>query len=441
MWRRERFILSLILLVTLPTCGDGSGTTPPQTIARASLAIRPNYLDPPCCAAPSRPESLEFSLLLFDDGGGIIGATRRPAFYETVSLAAITWQRLDAGMIEVDSGEVAALRTGRLGWTRLALDLRDADGDGILDEGMGSAEGTWNYFVGDTRDYSKFDAPVTVSTDRAAPEASLLSAEFLPPEAALPTDPLRVVFAEPVEWASARDGTQFLVDGEPLMGNAIPENLMRGLVTGISFQPKTFLPFGAEIAIDVASVADPSGNRAIWDGVERNVPTDPGDLRENPGFENGLDHWTAFGWTQDVGVIEEIEPSEGDAQAALPGEDGYYGYLLGYADVPADAVELSFTAAVLDPCSVFLAGAVQVSVHSARETIVVFDASDLRDEICPDGVDFDDVVILPQNIRVDLKPLRRQRVFLRAFVINHIFSRPVLLVDDFRISRTGQPAS
>jgi hypothetical protein len=405
----------------------------PQTVARADLHLAPQFARPPFIVP--RPQSLDFSLLLFEDRTGVLGVIGLPARAGIASLSAITWSRVGDADYAIDPGQVAALGNGALSRSQLSLTLADDDGDGVREAGGGAIAGEWTAIQGDVVDQSSFEGAVAASADLEDPEAALVSASDLPPGTVLVTDAVRVLFSEPIDWAAARERVRVLVDGVALSADPQPERSTRGLVTGVRFDAPSYYPFGARLTLDLGGLADSSGNASQWDGGALTTAADPGDLRANGGFEDGLARWTVVGPAQSVGRFEGVDPAAGSSQALLLSG----AYLLGYFDVPADAIAMHLKVAVLSEIGEFEPGRTVISMHSGAGTTVLFDAADHQQDStpcdCSAPSDFGELIPW-RPLRADLTGSRGKRIFLRAtthgihFIGLNFYG---LLIDDVRI--------
>jgi hypothetical protein len=341
--------------------------------------------------------------------------------------------RLQGNTATLEPSAASVAFDATLAWDSWELTFEDSDGDNVADSGAGRAAGTWTELSGDVIDQGTYEATLTASLDATeghvfvgAPE----SREFL-----LPTDQIEIRFDEPVRAADVSTTLTVLADGEPLAGLVPTLDEVNGLIVFATFTPSgTFLPFDAEVTLDVGGLADPSGNAVVWDSGPMPTAADPGSLLDNPGFESGLAGWIPAGTVEAVEGFERLTPEEGEAFAVVREESS----LAGYLDVPADAEALEFTVAVLSEANQFDPGySVVVSLEHADGGYAVLDASTHAGEsvTCEACTELGyRIGPLPQ--RVDLREWQGRRVFLTVevrssgyFGVNYFAA----VLDDFRL--------
>lgn len=274
----------------------------------------------------------------------------------------------------------------------------------------GAASGSWSRALGDIFDQTTHTSTLTAGLDTAATGASLSIARN--PPLLLPFDAVSVRFEEPLREADVREHLRVLAGGTAVAGE-LTTTATGGLITGATFQPGAFLPFGTEITVDVAALADPAGNGLVAsDGLA--VVEEIGALPGNTGFESGFARWHTFGDVEIHGAFEGFAPVEGAAQAVV--HEG--GTLAAALDVPETASELDLSVAVLTEIGVVDAN--RTAVIALRTPggglLEIFDVADVDDQLedCP--TETYGKCVGPLRRTIDLTPHRGQRVFLTVDV-------------------------
>jgi hypothetical protein len=447
---RAAALLTLCLCAT-PACGDDSSAGPDAALDDAAAGPDANlidaapgetsalpplaytltltYADPPFILP--RPTTIAGHLYLEVDGGGLVTGTISTRDTDTVSLAEISG-RVEGAVLVIEDASVAVTPGGTLGLDELRITVIDSDSDGTADSATGVASGAWRRILGDVIDESTHSSTMTAGLDTTATSASLFVPS--PPLTLLPFDAVNVRFEEPLREANVRDHLRVLAGGTAVTGE-LALSATAGLVTAATFQPDAFLPFGAEVTLDLGALQDPSGNAVTASSTGVPVVADPGQLSGNAGFESGLGGWIALGQASAEGSFQGFAPVEGAAQAVV--REG--GTLAGVLDVAADATELELSVAVLSEIG---------EVDANRTTVIalrtpggalleVFDVHDVRDQFqdCGTCTDYGKSVG-PLRRTIDLTPHRGQRVFLTVEVRSSFFIGVnffAALVDDIQI--------
>jgi hypothetical protein len=442
--RAPAAILSLYLCVVC-ACSDDSPAGPdagpldatpggieiPRGASLPPLAytLTLTYMAPPFLLP--RPETISGHLYLDVAPDGGVSGTISTRDTETVSLAAIGG-RVEGTEIVFEDATVAVTPGGSLALEELRLSLRDGDGDGAADGADGEAAGSWSRVAGDVIDQSPHRSTLTAGLDATGTSASLfVSRSDL---TLLPFDAVNVRFEEPLREADVRDHLRILAGGTAVTGE-LALAATGGLVTGATFQPDAFLAFGADVTIDHAGLADPSGNALVASSARVSVVADPGVLTDNAGFESALAGWIALGQTGVEGAFEGIAPAEGAAQAVV--REG--GTLAAALDVGAEATELELSVAVLTEGSEVDADRTVVIAlrKPGGELLEIFDVADVADQLqdCAACTSYGKFVG-PLRRTFDLTPHRGQRVFLTVDVRSSFFFGVnffAALVDDIQI--------
>jgi hypothetical protein len=403
---------------------------PGETTSLPPLAytLTLTYEDPPFILP--RPTTIAGHLFLEIDGGLVTG-TISTRDTDAVSLAEISG-RVEGAVLVFEDASVAVAPGGTLGLDELRITVLDDDDDGEADGATGVASGPWQRVLGDVIDQTAHTSTMTAGLDTTATSASLfVSRAGL---TLLPFDAVNVRFQEPLREADVRDNLRILAGGTAVTGE-LTLSATGGLVTGAAFQPDAFLPFGADVTLDLAALQDPSGNALMASDARVPVVADPGLLSGNAGFESGLDGWIALGQAAAQGELEGFAPVEGAAQAVV--REG--GTLAGVLDVAADATELELSVAVLS--EIGQVDPDRTTVIALRQPggalIEIFDVHDVRDQFqsCGTCTEYGQSVG-PLRRTIDLTPHRGQRVFLTVDVRSSFFIGVnffAALVDDIQL--------
>ena len=447
--RAAAFLLPLCLGVA-PACGDDSAAGPDASLIDAATGPDASRIDaapgettslPPLAytltltyGTPSsivpRPTTIAGHLYLQVDDGVVTG-TISTRDTDTVSLAEISG-RVEGTVLVIEDATVAVTPGGTLGLGELRITVLDDDGDGAADSASGVASGSWQRALGDIFDQSTHNSTMTAGLDSTATGASLFVSRTV--LTLLPFEAVNVRFQEPLREADVRANLRVLAGGTAVTGE-IALAATGGLVTGATFQPDAFLPFGAEVTLDLAALQDPSGNALTAPDARVPVVADPGLLSDNTGFEAGLDGWIALGQASAQGEFQGFAPVAGAAQAVV--REG--GTLAGVLDVAADATALELSVAVLSELG--QVDADRTAVIALRKPggalIEIFDVADVKDQFqdCGTCTDYGQSVG-PLRRTIDLTPHRGQRVFLTVDVRSSFFIGVnffAALVDDIEI--------
>jgi hypothetical protein len=334
--------------------------------------------------------------------------------------------------IVIEDGSVTVTPGGLLELDELRISLRDNDGDGAADAAEGQASGRWLRALGDVVDQTTYTSALTAGLDTTATSASLFMPHSTP--TLLPFDIVGIRFQEPLREADVRDNLRILAGGTAVAGE-LSAATTGGLITDAAFVPDAFLPFGAEVTIDLGDLEDPSGNALTASNDRVLVVADPGVLTDNTDFESELDGWIALGQASAEGTFQGFAPAEGAAQAVV--REG--GTLAAVLDVPADATELELSVAVLSEIG---------EVDADRTTVIalrgpgaarfeIFDVDDVAGEFrpCDPCTDYGQSVG-PLRPTFNLTAFRGQRLFLTVDVRSSGFfgaSFFAALVDDIQL--------
>lgn len=378
-----------------------------------------------------RPETISGHLYLDVAADGRVSGALSTLRLGTVNLTEIRGHVQGTEIVFVE-GSIGIGSYGELGLDEFRIILLDGDGDGAADGAAGEASGPWSAVMGDIYEESTHTSILTAGLDTTATAASLSVPRNYP--TILPYDAVHVEFEEPLREADVRDNLRILANGAPVTGELTLEAEF-GLVIDATFQPDAFLPFDAEVTLDLGAVKDPAGNALLASDARVPVMADPGAFTDNAGFESNLDGWIVFGDASAQGAFEGFAPAEGAAQAVLR-EDTM---LVTRLEVPADATALDFSIAVLNYQPDLLANFTTVIGlrRPGGELIQVFDVSDFADQLqsCTTCTEFANVVG-PLRHTLDLTPYRGQSVFLTvdARAIHFIGVEPLaVLLDDIQI--------
>jgi hypothetical protein len=348
----------------------------------------------------------------------------------TVSLAAVAGRIQDHDIV-LEAGAVGVTPGGQLEFDELTIQLRDDDGDGRVDHASAQASGTFIRVINDAIDFSGHTSVLRAALDTTATTASLVAPRGVPP--LLPYDTVGIVFAEPLRDRDVRRRVRVLAGGRPIAGQ-LSTQPTGGLATEAVFQPDGFLPFAADITVDVGRLIDPSGNRLTQSTARIPVVADPGRVAQNPGFESGLDRWISLG-AEAAGSFEGFAPVEGAGQAVVRQQRT----LAGVLDVGPSASELELAVTVLAEGREVDADRTAVIAlrRAGGESIEVFDVADVRDllEACTTCTEFG-TFVGPLRRTVDVTALRGQRVFLTVDVRSSFFFGVnffAALVDDIQL--------
>lgn len=445
--RASRFLarISLVLLPLLvPACAMDDDMTPgqPDAMVPDGPDIPRGQPLPPLAysfamsfdAEPwlvPRPETIDGHLYLdVGDDGTVTGVMSTKGDTEVRISEPTGW--VDGHQVVLSADSIGVEPGGSLAWQEVRFSLADADGDGALDSATGTMSGTWTQVIGDIYEEVPCTGVLTAGPDTVSTQARLS-----PPAARggslLPHDAFAIQLGEPLRDTEVLDHLGITADGAAVDGTIEVSPIAGGWVASAVFRPAGFLPFGAEIALDLGALADPSGNPVHTFPVDIQVVSDPGNVLDNLGFEADLGGWLALGGDIEItGAFQEIAPAEGEAQAVL----NDVAALATYLDVPEDASTLDFSVAVL---SQFPDGyGAKVTLYDAGGgATVVFDVSELRDTAVPcDTCDPFRHRIAPLRPSIDLTPYRGQRVFLSAEVRATFFigvEKVAMVIDDFRL--------
>jgi hypothetical protein len=378
-----------------------------------------------------RPETISGHLYLDVAADGRVSGELSTLRLGTVNLTEIRGHVQGTEIVFVE-GSIGIGSYAELGLDEFRIILLDSDGDGAADGAAGEASGPWTAVMGDIFEESSHTSVLTAGLDTTATAASLDVPRNYP--TILPYDAVHVEFEEPLREADVRDNLRILANGAPVTGELTLE-AKGGLVIGATFQPDAFLPFDAEMTLDLGALKDPAGNALTAADASVPVMADPGVFTDNAGFESNLDGWIVFGDASAQGAFEGFAPAEGVAQAVLR-EDTM---LVTRLEVPADATALDFSIAVLNYQPDLLANYTTVIGlrRPGGELIQVFDVSDFADRLqpCTTCTEFANVVG-PLRHTLDLTPYRGQSVFLTvdARAIHFIGVEPLaVLLDDIQV--------
>jgi hypothetical protein len=283
----------------------------------------------------------------------------------------------------------------------------------VLDRGSGELSGGWAIIVGDVADGSSYTGSARVFPDTVGPVAAFgaLDTPAVTPSLALAGVP--VTFSEPVSWSDVRRRLRLLANGKPVGVAMRSGPVVIGLATRAVLVPHEALAAGAELELEVAGLRDPAGNAARWDGRTIQVARDPGSFTRNPGFERGLEGWTAAGPVEIASAFEGQGPPEGAHQAVLRSGARLEGHL----DVPPDAARLTFEATVYSEVGEFRPGeSVLVRLVAGDDAVSALDAGALQESSAPCACKNFGERIGPLPITVDLVPFRGRRAILSAEV-------------------------
>ncbi|HWN71356.1 MAG TPA: hypothetical protein VNM90_27145 [Haliangium sp.] len=416
-----------------PSAGPDAGPDRVEIPRGASLpplayTLRLTYMSEPFIIP--RPETITGHLYLDVAGDGQVTGTISTTA-DFVSLAPISG-RVQDNEIVIEDADVDVEPDGSLGLEELRIILLDSDGDGAPDGAEGQASGSWFGVQGDIVDQTLHTSTLTAGLDATATSASLFVSRGA--LTLLPFDPVSVRFQEPLREADVRDSLRILAGGTTVTGE-LTLTAAGGLVTGASFQSDAFLPFGADVTIDLGDLKDPSGNALVASNARVPVVADPGLLTDNAGFESALDGWIALGQASTEGEFQGFAPVEGAAQAVV--RQG--GTLAAALDVAADATELDLSVAVLT--EIGEVDADRTAVIALRkpggELIEIFDVADVADQQqdCTTCTDYGKFVG-PLRRTLDLTPHRGQRVFLTVDVRSSGFIGVIsfaALIDDIQL--------
>jgi hypothetical protein len=447
--RAPAALLSLYLCVTAacigePALGPGAGAPDagaPDAAPPDGIEIPRGVSLPPLAytlaltypTGPSGPDTITGHLYLDVDAGGQVAGGISAVGTGPVALAKINGRVEGAEIVFLDSG-VGVAPDGSLSLDELRISLLDQDGDGAADSAAGRATGLWLRGQGEIAELAMHTSTLTAGLDTTATTASLV----VPHDdlELLPYDAVHVFFEEPLREADVRDELRILAGGTAITGELIFYSA-GGLVTGATFQPDRFLPYGAEVTIDLAGLQDPSGNALAASAARAPVIPDPGVLSGSAGFETDLAGWIVLGQVSTQGAFQGLAPAEGAAQAVVP--EG--STLAAALDVAADATELELSVALLTRSATSAdaaAGKAVVALRAADgEQIAIFDAGDVAGQLqpCATCTEYGQVVG-PLRRTIDLTPLRGRRVFLIVDVQESSWWDPngfAALVDDIQI--------
>ena len=374
------------------------------------------------------PGYLDFSVFLEDGGSGWVSLENDAFGAEVVE---VTWTLENAAYV-VSAPEVLVpydydYDNGiyvDAGWRDLSLRIEDADRDGSAESGEASATLI-----------CQWEQALSVHTDEedvtfdVAPESEPATVGFAASDGLEPiytfNDAIDVLASKAL-LAETLQGIELQVNGAPVAATIAPLAQAGPVARGFVIDPLEPLPFDADLTIAPGTAADPFGVRAVFDGEALHTVEDPGPLSANPSFDG------EGGW---IGL--STQASDGDfpivdgPQHAIVTRD-----LVGYFDVPQDAVSLSVEVGVenyYDTCS--YASADLWMDTPAGPVSLYPDIPD--DAACSD---FPYGCLIPwSTTAVSLESLRGQRVVLRAIPARYTTCRPdvydYLHLDDIRIEQ------
>jgi hypothetical protein len=323
-------------------------------------------------------------------------------------------------------------RDGSLSWSAFSLALADSDADGVLESGTAELAGHWGIIRGDVADVGNFTGSARASADTSGATVAFGRVDSAGVTPSLAADGVPVLFSEPVPWSEAQR-TRLLADGRVVDVEIRPGAVVLDFVTRARLVPRGALPAGAGLELDVGELRDAAGNPARSDGRVLPVVADPGPLTRNPGFERGLEGWSAAGPVELVSDFEGEGPAEGARQAVL--RSG--GRLEGYLDVPADASRLTFRAVVYSEIGRFDPGrSVVVRLLAGGNAVHALDGAYIPDQGTPCACGDFGERLGPVPVTVDLAPMRGTRAILSAEVRSAGYigmNEYALVLDDVRV--------
>lgn len=252
-----------------------------------------------------------------------------------------------------------------LTWDELRIAVLDQDGDGVYESGIG-------HMSGEVSAYPFFGA---VDDDFAAGPDAFTALAWVEVEGASSGDPLlpwQPIHIELQQRVPLDQATRYrvLAGNQELPGATRVPVIHGDVVTAVEFIPREFYPLGAEIHVEAGGMVNALGRPVTFEQAPLQVMSDPGPASANPGFEQGLQGWSAIGLARVVDAFGDLAPGEGASMALVETLDATYRYdsrLVGYVDVPADASELALSLAAFTPADM-LPSAISVRLHHDRHS-------------------------------------------------------------------------
>jgi len=405
-------------------CGSRDPFAQMRLSVDVTLALSPDIL----------PPSLHFFLALASDGTGQLGLVKSENIIRS-RIWPIQWRREGAD-IRIDGGSVELWSQAELGWYPFTLTLDEPLQGSTVSV---SATGTMDYayiqiIYGDNGDTAEIvGEPIVTEADGEPPELRLGTSQWL--DAPFVGDTFFVVASEPVESESLEADVRILADGTAMVADVSTPDAVGRFATYAAFRPRDYLPFEVELTVDPGGLRDLAGKEAVWIGDPRTTMSDPGPAAANPGFEL-LDPYPGYGWSgARIGVrYDPSIPSGVDREARLRSYEA--DRMLGYFDLPSDAVSLQFSAAVDGGCleNYCLRGVgVQLLTPGARRA-----AYEPTIEPVPNGSTqscFSGVYSIPEHlVKIDVTDLAGKRVFVHAYAFwDWPCDSYTFTLDDFRV--------
>lgn len=326
------------------------------------------------------PEAIGGHLFLDVGDDGSVDGVASARVEDRVGLQTVTGEVRGSHLV-LQWSDLVVPPGGLLGFEELRLWLLDDDGDGSIDGARGEGTGEWGSAGGIDHSLTQHESVLIATLDQGETEARLnqpfRDGTVVPPphrDVAFPHDELWIDFGEPLREADVVEHLRVLVGGNPLAGQIALEPV-DGFVARATFQPDRFLPFGAELRLDLSELTDVAGNRLSDRSDRLEVIGNPGPLGDNLGFESGLNGWYTFRRASTQGAVDGFAPAEGAAQAVLS-----VGATLGAVlELPADATELELSITTLTRLNGSSRPPVGIRLHRPGGEAIEIDTTPLDD--------------------------------------------------------------
>ena len=217
----QRFVPnhSVLFTATMAACLNLAGcqgkNPPPDGLTEGSLpplaiTLQVTYRDEP--SIRDRPENITGHLYLNVAADSTISGTMSATWGNRETIDVVM------GSVENDDilfapGDVAVSPGGSIAWDAFGLTVTDEDGDGVVDSGTGTADGTWTAVGGDVVEQAAFTAEVSAQLD-ITEGVVWISPNGRVGDTFVPSDSVLVEFSEPVPQSTVADRFHILTKME-----------------------------------------------------------------------------------------------------------------------------------------------------------------------------------------------------------------------------------